>query len=65
MLDKVLLWGADQVCNMAGVTGLAKSFGLAPGGICIYSGSYWVGTFFWVAIVSLTILVMNTLRRKW
>jgi hypothetical protein len=65
MLDKVLLWGADQVCNMAVVIGLARSLGLIPGGICIYSGSYWAGIIFWVAIATLTILILNTFRRKW
>jgi hypothetical protein len=64
MLDEAFLWGADQVCTVANVTGLAKSLGLNPGGICIYSGSYWTSALFWAASAMLVLLVMTNLRQK-
>jgi hypothetical protein len=64
MLDKAFLWGADQVCTMADISGLAKGFGLTPGGICIFSGSYWTSAIFWGASAMLALLVMSNLKQK-
>jgi len=64
MLDEAFLWGADQVCTMADISGLAKGFGLRPGGICIFSGSYWTSAVFWAASAMVALLVMTNLRQK-
>jgi len=64
MLDKALLWGSDQVCQMVGFTGLGKSVGLTQSGLCVYTGGYGAGVVFWAGSAMLLILVMRALRQN-
>ena len=59
MLDKALLWGADEVCDVLG------HFDLASGSTCVFRGSYSIGVGFLMTITLLAIFVITVLSRKW
>jgi hypothetical protein len=59
MLDKALLWGADEVCDVLG------HFGLASGEACVFRGSYSIGVGFLMTTTVLTVWVITILSRKW
>jgi hypothetical protein len=64
MLDQLVLWGSDQVCNIINLTGLANSVQQFQSMICVYSGSYEAGIIFWAAVAMVALLVIRIFRPK-
>ena len=62
-LDRLLLWGADQVCSIANFLGLTVD---VKSGImrCAYSGSYTAGVIFWALVFILVLFLIRVTRLK-
>jgi hypothetical protein len=58
MLDRLLIWSSDQVCEII-------LFFNPSSEACAYRGSYVAGVIFLITITILAILVISILRRKW
>jgi hypothetical protein len=54
MLNDIILWGADRVCNVAGLFGLTN-----PNVACVYSDSMGAGIIFWSLVGIAAVLVTS------
>jgi hypothetical protein len=63
MLDQIILWGADRVCNIVDLTGLESVIGHPGNSRCPYQGSRNAGIIFW-AVTGIVLLLVRIHGKK-